>query len=342
MRGLATPPCFLGMRRLGRFVGSLGGDFALRQACPAPNVARQRLKTRMRPLRSLLIFVLVVFVGGALLAPRLWWLVQALAPDSHLAHNPFHRYVNRSLLGLAMIGIWPLLRSLGARSCKEVGLVKPAGQWGRLITGAAMGFGSLACLAAIALAAHARALNDSLTGAGLAAGVLGAALTAAVVSVLEELLFRGAIFGALRRAWDWRIAALVSSMIYAIVHFMQNADLSGPVGWDSGLRLLPRMLQGFADWGAVVPGFFNLTLVGIMLAVAYQRTGNLYFSIGLHAGWIFWLKSYNLFTNPVPGASLSLFGTNKLIDGWLALALLATALIVLLRLPAARPKPAQP
>jgi membrane protease YdiL (CAAX protease family) len=295
----------------------------------------------MRPLRSLLIFVLVVFVGGALLAPWLWWLVQAVAPDSHLAHNPFRRYVNRSLLGLALIGMWPLLRSLGAKSLREVGLVKPAGEWGRLAAGIALGFGSLACLAAIALVAHGRTLNSSLTGAEFATGLVGAALTAIVVSVLEELLFRGAIFGALRRAWDWRSAALVSSMIYAIVHFMRNADLAGPVAWDSGVRLLPHMLGGFADWGAVIPGFFNLTLVGIMLAMAYQRTGNLYFSIGLHAGWIFWLKSYNLLTNPVPGASQSFFGTNKLIDGWLALALLAGALVVLLRLPAARPKPAQ-
>ena len=34
----------------------------------------------------------------------------------------------------------------------------------------------------------------------------------------------------------------------------------------------------------------------------------------------FWLKSYKLVTQPAPGSSASLWGTNKLIDGWLALA----------------------
>ena len=66
------------------------------------------------------------------------------------------------------------------------------------------------------------------------------------------------------------------------------------------------MLAGFADFHALVPGFFSLTLAGILLGLAYQRTGNLYFSIGLHAGWIFWLKTYGAFTParrmPRPGS----------------------------------------
>src|SRR5260370_36934197 len=98
----------------------------------------------MRPLRALLIYTLVVVVGGALLAPWLYELVHALAPASHLAQNPFHRYVDRSLLGLALIGIWPLLRALGATSWRDVGVVKPCCQWKRLGAGFGLGVGSLA------------------------------------------------------------------------------------------------------------------------------------------------------------------------------------------------------
>ena len=79
------------------------------------------------------------------------------------------------------------------------------------------------------------------------------------------------------------------------------------------------MLGGFADFHALVPGFFNLTLAGILLGLAYQRTGNLYFSIGLHAGWIFWLKTYGAFTTGAPHAATWFWGTGKMIDGWLAL-----------------------
>ncbi len=125
------------------------------------------------------------------------------------------------------------------------------------------------------------------------------------------------------------MALLISSMAYAIVHFLQKSEITDPITWHSGLELLPKMLAGFGDLNTVIPGFFNLTLAGSMLALAYQRTGNLYFSIGLHAGWIFWLKFYGAITSAVPGASEWLWGTQKLIDGWLALAVLALAFFAL-------------
>jgi hypothetical protein len=290
----------------------------------------------MRPIRFLLIFLLVVFAGGALLAPWLYWAVQAFGPRTALAHNPFHRFVNRSLLALALAGIWPLVRSLGMKSWRDLGLVHPRGQWHRLAEGLMLGFGSLACVAIIVLAAQVRRLDPNLAAGTLAVKLAGAATTAIVVSVLEELLFRGAIFGALRRVCDWRVALLISSMIYAMVHFMESAEITGPVRWTSGLELLPLMLRGFGDWGMVIPGFFNLTLAGILLGMAYQRSGNLYFSIGLHAGWIFWLKSYGLLTTPVANAHLAFWGTQKLIDGWLALAVLACALAALRHWPSAK------
>jgi membrane protease YdiL (CAAX protease family) len=286
-------------------------------------------QTSMRPTRALLIYTVVVFVGGALLAPWLYQLVQAVAPGSQLAQSPFHRYLDRAFLGLALIGIWPLLRALGATSWREAGFVKPRGQWKRVAAGFALGFGSLACVAGIVLAAHGREVRHELTAAQVG-GKAGAAMgTAVVVAVLEELLFRGAILGGLRRVWNWRGALVVSSMIYAIVHFLGKTDLTGPVTWMSGLELLPKKLEGFGELRVVIPGFFNLTLAGMMLGFAYQKTGNLYFSIGLHAGWIFWLKSYDIFTVTAAGSSTWLWGTGKLIDGWLALAVLGAAFGIL-------------
>ena len=286
----------------------------------------------MRPLRALGIYIFVVFVGGALVAPWLYWLTQSFAPSfPHLANSPFHRFVNRSLLGLALIGLWPLLRNLGFRSCRGIGLVRPGGHWQRLAAGAALGFGSLAIVALTALAAGARALTENPGHA--AQKILGAVLTALTVAVLEEILFRGALFGALRTAFNWILALVLSSAVYALVHFRENASLTGPVLWYSGLELLPRMFRGFANWQELVPGFFNLTLAGALLALAYQRTGNLYFSIGLHAGWIFWLKSYGIFTHQVSGANAWIWGGAKMVDGWMALLVLASILLLFLLAP---------
>ena len=288
----------------------------------------------MRPLRALIIYLAVVFVGGALLAPWLYWLVQAAIPK--LAHQPFHRFVDRSLLILALAGLVPLLRAFGARTLAEVGLVKPAGQWRKLFAGLGLGFGSLALIAALALVAGARTWPEHLDVARVVGRVSSAALAAVVVAVLEEILFRGGIFGGLRHIVNWQAALVASSAIYAVVHFFARPGEPQTVTWLSGLNQLGLMLGGFTDWQTVIPGFFNLTLAGAMLALAFHRAGNLYFSIGLHAGWIFWLKLYAALTTQVSGVNLWLWGSSKLIDGWLALGVLAITFALLPRFLAPR------
>jgi hypothetical protein len=283
----------------------------------------------MRPLRALIIYIAVVFIGGALLAP---WLYRLAQMGAHIfpkiAAAPFHRYVDRSLLLMALVGLWPLLRALGATSTRELGLVLPYGQFKKLFGGLALGFFSLAVVAGIAIGFGGRAFGQNFTAHKIVGTISGAIAAAAIVATIEEILFRGGIFGGLRRVLYWRIALGMSSVIYALVHFLQHAELTGAVAWNSGLVLLPQMLGGFADFHALVPGFFSLTLAGILLCLAYHRTGNLYFSIGLHAGWIFWLKTYGAFTMNTPNTAIWFWGTGKLIDGWLAFVILALTLLV--------------
>src|SRR6185503_6446358 len=126
----------------------------------------------------------------------------------------------------------------------------------------------------------------------------------------------------------WQVALIITSALYAIVHFFGKPEPPPAVGWAAGLAVLTRMLGGFVDFEQVVPGFFTLTLVGCVLALAYQRTGNLYFSIGLHGGWIFWLKSYGFLTREVYGANAWLWGTHRMTDGWLALGAVALCLLI--------------
>lgn len=292
-----------------------------------------------------------------MLAPGLFWLAQEGASFhpvlQKIAANPFHRFVNRSLLILALAGLWPLLRNLGVNSGRDLGLGRPAGHWRQLLGGFLLGFAGLALVVSLALVLGGRTWNLHPAGA-IVSKMFGAALTAAVVATLEEILFRGGVFGGLRRAFDcpfptiqqqssgifrrifgrlrrvsgWRWALVASSAVYALVHFLERTELSGSVTWLSGLELLPQMLGGFVDVQKLVPGFFSLTIAGWLLGLAYQRTGNLYASIGLHAGWIFWLKSYGFLTTAAPGASAWFWGTGKLIDGGLAFGVLLLTLVV--------------
>lgn len=291
----------------------------------------------MRWLRSLTIYFGVVFVGGALLAPWLYWLVEWGAAHmpalGELAASPFHRFVTRMWLGLALLGLLPLLRSLGMRSWRDVGLTNPAAAaWGSLARGFALGFGSLAVVAVIALAAGARELKPDVTMGWLAIKLSGAALTAGVLALIEEVLFRGALFGAIRRVSLESVALAVSSALYALVHFFGRPDPPAAVNWASGLTLMPQMLRGLADVHQFVPGFFALTLAGLVLAMAYARTGTLFFSVGLHGGWIFWLKSYGLMTQANGAGGAWFWGTRRLIDGWLTVGVLVFCLLLVSRI----------
>jgi len=280
----------------------------------------------MRPLRSLLIYLVAVFLGGALIAPWLYFLVQAVAPHSGLARLPFHRYLDRSLLGLALIGLWPLVRVCGLASWSKLGMVDFKGHVLELVGGFALGFGSLAFLLLIARLSNSRALVFPADHLGKF--LFGAVAAAVSVSLLEELLFRGALFGLLRQSMDWRGAASVSSVVYALAHFLQKADLPGPVTWKSGLDLLPLLFRNLTVFHLLLPALLNLTVVGLALAVAYQRTGALYGSMGLHGGWIFFLKFFQLMTQPVPQASVAAWGGDSPLNGWIILPLLAIVLVV--------------
>jgi CAAX protease family protein len=284
----------------------------------------------MRAFWALVIYFVAVFLGGALLAPWLYWLFH-FSPK--LTATPFHRFVDRSFLIIALAGVWPLLRALGAKSGRDLGLVLPYGQMKKLFGGLLLGFVSLAIVAGMAVGFDERAFTQNLTAHKIVGTIFSAIATAAIVATLEEILFRGGIFGGLRRVLYWPFALIISSAIYAIVHFFQRAEFTGAITWSSGLVLLPKMLAGFADFHVLVPGFFNLTLAGILLGLAYQRTGNLYFSIGLHAGWIFWLKIYSAFTADVPNVAIWFWGTGKLDDGWLAFLVLVATLFIFKFLP---------
>jgi membrane protease YdiL (CAAX protease family) len=286
-----------------------------------------------RPVPALALYLLAVFAGGALLAPWLYHAVQALAPSvpalQTAARMPFARYVNRGLLIVALVGLPFFVRAAGVRRWSDVGIPPGFIRWRRFGAAFALGFFSLAAVCAITLAAGGRLVKPRSPGE-LAGQFLGVLATALIVAVIEELLFRGAMFGMLRRAMRWPAALAVSSGVYAITHFMQRGETPQTVDWLSGLRVLPTMLGGMTDVRTMFPALLSLALAGVILGLAYQWTGDLSASIGIHAGWIFWLKFYGFMTRRAPDADTWFWGTGKLVDGWLALAAIVVVLSIIL------------
>jgi membrane protease YdiL (CAAX protease family) len=287
----------------------------------------------MRRISLLTVYLAAVFGGGALLAPWLYWLARWGAAHwaalAGLANNPFPRFVLRAMLGLAVVLLWPLLRACGMLGAREIGLAKGGRPARNAAAGFAIGFASLAFATALAVVCGGRTPNLSRSGPELFYGVLGATATAVVVALIEELIFRGALFGILRKTCAWPAALAASSAVYAAVHFLQKAGSPQTIDWLSGIRTLPELFRIPAEGFA--PAFFTLLLAGAILALVYQRTGTLFMSIGLHAGWIFWLSAYRLLTREAPAGTRAIWGSDKLIDGWLPFLILTLVLAVMWR-----------
>lgn len=278
----------------------------------------------MNPVRAWLIYLILVLTGGATIAPGLWYGAHHFWPDSMISAQPFHRYVHRSLLLLAIAGLWPLAKI--ARFQRGLGI-----GWGnspiqQFRIGWLIGIASLGIIAVASILVGQRHLNIPASAASWLTELLKALSTALGVGIIEELLFRGALFTSLRHRHGWLVAAAWSSAIYALVHFFRRTPEPLEVSVGSGWVILGQMLGGFWDFPTLVPGFFNLFLVGWILAVAREGTGGLAASVGLHSAWIFWLKLYGFLTVSDTDTISWFWGSTKMIDGWLAFLVLVGTL----------------
>ena len=197
----------------------------------------------------------------------------------------FQKYLNRGILLAAFVLLWPMLRWLRQGGAVEWP-VRPDIRRGRnLGVGIVLGAGAMLILASSYLASGIYQWNKELPLGKIAA----AAISAVVVSVLEETLFRGGMTGLFRRSMSEKGALWATTLIFAAVHFIRP-DPSiqvESVSWSSGFLLLPHSFHQFANPALLMGGLVTLVLFGWILGEAARRTGALWMSIGIHAGLVF-------------------------------------------------------
>ena len=240
-------------------------------------------------LTHLVGFGLSVFLISAVLA-------FLAAPWVHLSWWPvFRRCVSIS----AAISLWLFMRKIERRSFQSYGFSVFREGKRQLVFGVLLVFSTLALMWGIGLASGAYRLEVTDDRMRLWVTLLGFLPAAALVSVLEELVFRGFI---LRHfiAHSKALAVIASSALYAIVHVKTSAV-------DGGLL---RELIG-------------LFLLGNVLSVRCLLTAQLYLSVGLHLAFAYGARINKLLIE-FPHSSLAwLTGTSRLINGvatWVALA----------------------
>lgn len=284
---------------------------------------------KVKPLRAIIIYIAAIVVLGSLLAPWLYWIGNWLAQNWSVAESlqkyPFHRYFNRSVMLVAFIGLFWVVRALGIRRWADVGVRRKEGAWKEFGFGFVAGVVSMALLSGLAFLAGAQFLKTDLTASVIGAALGKALATGLVVGIIEEIFFRGAAHGGLRRGMSLAPAMVVSSFIFSIVHFLK--PLPTPAGteinWLSGFATLATCGRGSFS----LPYFVTLLLAGAALAWSYEKTRTLHFPIGLHAGWVF-----ALLLNPKlaegSGNHVTWFGGGYIEKGWAAALLMAAALVV--------------
>ena len=301
------------------------------------------------PVVKLLLWLAIVLVGGALLAPVLFaggkGMLGALPPggaggftawlSDEIRKADFARYFNRAVLVVALLTIWPLIR--WARFDREIFPPwRPAGTGLREL---GIGF-VLAAGLLLALGWGCAAQGVYLVRKDAPWLALGAALFPALsVAVVEEFFFRGGLLGLLLRSLSERWAVVWGVFLFAIVHFMKPPEgvtiPDAEVAWHSGFRVIGQIFGHFGHMDFLLAEFATLCAVGWVLVMARLRTGRLWAGIGLHAGWVFGLKYFSSLTRGSKelraGEWLPWIGTNLkiglvplvvvLLTGWIVLRL---------------------
>ena len=111
-------------------------------------------------------------------------------------------------------------------------------------------------------------------------------LTAALVGLFEECLFRGYLTTALHRYVSYAAAAVVTSALYSLVHFLEAAPTAlQQVEWYTGFVRFGDAFAGLSDALSDWSSALALFLLGLLLAYV-RRLHGLWSCIGLHAAWV--------------------------------------------------------
>ena len=272
-------------------------------------------------IRALIIFLL--FILAAILAgPILAYPVHLLLAD--LSSIPYHKLITHLTLLCGLIASGFYLRYNGLFSGGTLGYGL---QRRRFLFNVLAGCGAgLLIMLVVEACLLALGVHEPESGPYLfrqtATTILKALVTGFAVAVIEETIFRGALLGGLKQQVKPVIAVIVSSLVYAAVHFLKYRALppDSELHWYTGLEMLPEALFRFTD-PVIIDTFATLFIFGVFLSLLRIRHNNISLCIGIHAGVVAAIKLVRHFTDPVAGSEYAyLVNDYNNLLGWLAFA----------------------
>jgi len=198
---------------------------------------------------------------------------------------PFPRIFDRTVMATLVIAMLFYAHDLKLISLLARGFVHfPR----RSIRYAIRGF-VVAMIAIVILLGLAIAFGGRIADSGTAIALIPKYLLAAVaIAFIEEAFFRAFLLGGMKRDYGDRVALIASAAIYSIAHLVRSPARFYVTGYQptAGLVTLAHSIDQFTNPAIAIPTLIGLFLLGIVLGEAYILTGTVYFSIGLHCGFV--------------------------------------------------------
>jgi membrane protease YdiL (CAAX protease family) len=213
---------------------------------------RSRVSRSLRPIWLIVAFYIISFLTLGILETVVALVAGQAAVNSR---DALFQWLS---LASVVLATWIMLRRVEKLPWSAVGLDRPALTPPLLITGAVLGGLTIGVASLLLLAGHMLRIDPTVPGSWW--GQAGrSALVLLPAAFFEELFIRGFVFSVLRRAWGWRLALIVTSVVFGLLH-----------AWNPGA-------DAESIVAVIVAGFF---LGAILLA-----TRSLYAAGAAHFAW---------------------------------------------------------
>lgn len=256
---------------------------------------------------------------------------------AYLIEEGAAKVTRRCLLGFAIVFLLVFIKRAGWRGWKDCGFSTTDPDWSwrpwhtGLLNGLILGIltmgvvGTLTILAGI----HRLYITGSLSSILIKIVVL--LLSALVVGFFEETVVRGILFRVLARIWRAWPAAVLSSLLFAVAHFIEPANTAfvGASFLSVTQAVFVSTFTTFWKTPGLAIHFINLSLLGIVLCAFVIRTKTIWLAVGTHVAWVWMIQLHGLITMFYPPAPLAAWlGTrNDFMDSFLATFMLSILLI---------------
>jgi membrane protease YdiL (CAAX protease family) len=206
----------------------------------------------LRPLGLIVAFYIICFVSLGVLQTTAAWIS---GPASIITTGALFQWIS---LTSVVIATWIMLRRVEKLPWSTVGLGRTAAAPPLLLKGAALGAITIGAASLLLLATHMMRVDRTLPGSWW--GEAGhSTIVLLPAAFFEELFIRGYVFAVLRRASGWRLALIVTSAVFGLLH-----------AWNPG-----------ADAESILA----VTVAGFFLGAILLATRSLYAAGAAHFAW---------------------------------------------------------